>query len=125
MDNFDLKKYLVENRTPIQEGDFETTARILMTSALALVAFSPLIVNGMESLKDVIKSNFQEWKRNKEVQKISSKLQQDPEIQEFLNLPPDQQKGKWRKLVASKLTDEELKHLRSISRQMVKNKNNE
>ena len=75
--------------------------------------------NEAENLKDVIKSNFKEWKNNRQVQKIVSKLQQDPEIQEFLNLPPDQQKGKWRKLVASKLTDEELRHLRSISRQMV------
>ena len=96
MDDFDLKKYLVENRTPIQEVDFDTTAKMLMTSALAIVAFSPLIVAGMENLKDVIKSNFKEWKSNRQVQKIASKLQQDPEIQEFLNLPPDQQKGKWR-----------------------------
>ena len=120
MDKFDLKKFLVENRTAIQEVDFDTTAKSLMTFGLAIVAFSPLIVMGMENLKDVIKSNFKEWKSNRQVQKIASRLQQDPEIQEFLNLSPDQQKGKWRKLVASKLTDEELRHLRSISRQMVK-----
>lgn len=65
------------------------------------------------------KEMYDAWKRDKIVNKIVARLNTDEEIQGFLQLKASQQRGKWRDLVASKLTPAEIKHLNSISRDRV------
>lgn len=48
------------------------------------------------------------------------RLNQDPEVMEFLKLPQSQQRGKWQALLSSKLTDKEKQHMNSMSRDRVK-----
>ena len=67
-----------------------------------------------------IKDWWNEWKKDRKVNKILDKLKDDPEIVQFLNLPNYQQKGKWQKLIKTKLKDDELDLLTSISRDRVK-----
>ena len=98
----------------------------LMILSLGITAFSPLIASGILNFKDAIasvKSKFDQWKRNKQVEKIAIRLQGDPEIQKFLSLSKNQQKGKWRQLILSKLTDAEQKYLYSITKSKIHNPN--
>jgi hypothetical protein len=67
-----------------------------------------------------IKDWWNNWRRDRQVNKILDKLKDDPEILQFLELPTAQQRGKWQKLIATKLTDDEQKYLMSISRDRVK-----
>jgi len=65
------------------------------------------------------KEMYDMWKRDKIVNKVVARLNADEEIQDFLKLKDSQQRGKWRDLVASKLSPAEIKHLNSISRDRV------
>ena len=57
--------------------------------------------------------------RDKIVSAAIERLNQDPEVMEFLKLPQSQQRGKWQALLLTKLTDREMKHMNSISRYRV------
>ncbi len=63
---------------------------------------------------------IRDWKKDRIVSAAVERLNQDHEVIEFLQLPGTQQRGKWQKLIASKLNDKELKHINSISRYKVK-----
>jgi hypothetical protein len=60
------------------------------------------------------------WKKDRRVNKILDKLKDDAEIQQFLELPLNQQEGKWQKLIYNKLDKSELDLLTTISRDRVK-----
>jgi len=62
---------------------------------------------------------FSDWKRDRIVSAAVERLNKDPEIQDFFSLPGSKQRGKWKELIASKLTDKEMKHINSISRYRV------
>lgn len=57
------------------------------------------------------------WK-NRKVKKIAKRLSEDTEVKAFLDQPKSKQKG-WKKLIETKLSDEEKKYLHSISRDNV------
>jgi hypothetical protein len=63
---------------------------------------------------------IRDWRRDRIVSGAIDKLSKDPEIVEFLKLPWNKQRGKWQALVSTKLTDKEMKHINSISRDRVK-----
>jgi hypothetical protein len=62
------------------------------------------------------KDQYKKWQSDKAVTKIVSRLQDDDDIKEFLLLPRTKQRGEWQKLIASKLTDSELKYLKKINK---------
>ena len=63
---------------------------------------------------------WNEWRKDRKVNKILDKLKGDPEIMQFLDLPANKQKGNWQKLIKTKLKDDEMDLLTSISRDRVK-----
>lgn len=96
-----------------------------------LLSTSPLIIgsllgiashSGLDDIKSP-KDLYNDWKKDKIVNKAIERLNADHEIQEFLKLKPSQQKGKWKTLVSSKLSDSEIKHLNIIYRDRVKRGN--
>jgi len=60
------------------------------------------------------------WKKDRRVNKILDRLKDDVEIQQFFELSPKQQEGKWQKLIYTKLDKSELDLLTTISRDRVK-----
>ena len=62
---------------------------------------------------------FRDWKRDRIVSKIVERLNKDPEVIAFLNMPAAQQRGKWKELIAKKLDSKELKYINSVSRDRV------
>jgi hypothetical protein len=69
---------------------------------------------------DDLKMWWKEHKRDKAVETILDKLKDDQEVIEFLQLPKAKQEGQWKKLIAPKLTADELKYINSVSRDRVK-----
>jgi hypothetical protein len=61
-----------------------------------------------------------DWKRDRVVSAAVERLSQDPDVIAFLQLPHSQQRGKWKDLLTTKLTDKEMKYINSISRYRVK-----
>lgn len=98
------------------------TGVILMLQAAMLGGQIAMLVNkegGFHPIDD-LKNWWREHKRDKAVQSMIDKLKDDPDVIEFLQLPNTQQRGKWQKLIASKLDSEELKYINSISRDRIK-----
>ncbi len=65
---------------------------------------------------DDLKAWWAKRKKDKAVQSIIDKLKGDPDVIAFMNLKDSAQRGKWYKLIAPKLNDEEQKYLNSITR---------
>jgi hypothetical protein len=65
---------------------------------------------------DAIKKWWNEIKTDRAIKSISNKIKTDPDIIEFLKLSPSQQRGKFRTLVASKLSGDELAYLNKINK---------
>jgi hypothetical protein len=65
---------------------------------------------------DAIKKWWNEIKTDRAIKSISNKIKTDPDIIEFLKLSPSQQRGKFRALVASKLSGDELAYLNKINK---------
>jgi hypothetical protein len=94
---------------------------MLLMQSTALLAVAMAKSNQYSGGDDIsIKDWWNEWKKDRKVNKILDKLKDDPEIVQFLNLPSYQQKGKWQKLIKTKLKDDELDLLNNISRDRVK-----
>lgn len=53
---------------------------------------------------------------SKKAKKIVERLAQDPEIQAFLKQSESKQRGKWRKLLETKLDENEIKYLKRIAK---------
>ena len=65
---------------------------------------------------DSIKKWWKDRKDDKAVKSIIAKIKSDPELIAFFKLSQNQQKGKFRKLVATKLSGEELQYLNRINK---------
>lgn len=50
----------------------------------------------------------------KQMQPIIDRLKEDEDIINFFKVPESDQRGKWRKLIATKLTNDELKFVNKI-----------
>jgi len=70
-----------------------------------------------KSLVQQVKDWWKSKKDNKAMTKIADRLKDDPEVQSFINKP---NKRGWQKMLASKLTPEEQKYVRSIYRSRFK-----
>ena len=68
-----------------------------------------------ENIKENIKYIKSVWE-DKKAQKIIKKLAEDPEIKEFFELSRYKQKGKWIELLKSKLTEDEYKYIKYITK---------
>lgn len=65
---------------------------------------------------DSIKKWWKDRKDDKAIKSIISKIKSDPEMIAFFKMSQNQQKGKFRKLIASKLSGEELQYLNRINK---------
>jgi hypothetical protein len=65
---------------------------------------------------DSIKQWWKDKKDDKAVKSIIAKIKSDPEMIEFFKLSQNQQKGKFRKLIATKLSGDEIQYLNRINK---------
>jgi hypothetical protein len=120
----DNKKYFDVIEESLNEDAFTSTLLILQAAMvggqIALLANKVSdhggSLNPIENLKDW----WNQHKKDKAVQSIITKLKDDQDVIEFLQLPRSKQEGQWKKLIAPKLNADELKYINSISRDRVK-----
>jgi hypothetical protein len=111
--------YLKESTEVLNED--AATILILLQSAMLAGQIGLFATAGSGSHPiDDLKMWWAEHKRDSAVNTILGKLKDDPEVINFLNLPANQQEGKWKKLIEPKLSANEIKYLNSISRDRVK-----
>jgi hypothetical protein len=118
-----FEEFLNEQEEMLNEDGSSIAMSLMLlmqsTATLALVmAKSGAFSGGGSDFS--IKSWWEEYRRDKKVNKILDKLKNDPEITAFLQLPDRQQRGKWQKLIEPKLNKDEIEYLNSISRERVK-----
>ena len=116
-----FESFLNEQEEMINE-DASSIAMLLMQSTTTMLALALAKIGGFIGGGDDIslKQWWNDWRRDRKVNKILDRLKDDPEILQFLNLPDSQQRGKWQKLLSSKLNKDEIEYLNSISRNRVK-----
>ena len=110
------------NESTINESDTVLGA-ILLLQAAAFVGHIAMTSNKYgDSMNPItgLKDWWETQKRNIAVNSILAKLKDDPEVISFLNLPSNKQEGQWRKFIEPKLTADEVKYLKSISRDRVR-----
>jgi hypothetical protein len=94
---------------------------ILLLQAAAVGGQFAMLANKVDFHPiDDLKDWWNDHKRDSAVNKILAKLKDDSEVIDFLNLPKNQQEGKWKKLIEPKLSVDEIKYLNSVSRDRVK-----
>jgi len=112
----------------LNEGVLNEDATSILPSLMLLMQSTALLAVAMAksgafdggSSDGGIMDWWNEWRKDRKVNKILDKLKDDPEIMQFLDLPANKQKGNWQKLIKTKLKDDELNLLTSISRDRVK-----
>ena len=110
--------YLKESEEFINE---DALTMILLLQAAAVGGQFYMLANKYDFHPiDDLKRWWADHKRDTAVNSILAKLKNDSEVIDFLNLPANQQEGKWKKLIEPKLSAEELKYLNSVSRDRVK-----
>ena len=60
------------------------------------------------------------WIKDKKAVKIAEKLAKDPEVVAFLDQPKSKQQRGWRKLLQSKLSEDEFEYITRITKDLVK-----
>lgn len=70
------------------------------------------IASGIRNIKNM----WARYKDKKQMQPIIDRLKNDKDIKVFLSLPAAKQRGKWRKLINSKLKDSEKSYLNRITK---------
>lgn len=68
-----------------------------------------------------LKAWWNKRKSDKALKSIIDKIKDDEDVVEFMKLTPAQQRGKFRSLIATKLTGDELEYLNKINRSHFKN----
>lgn len=100
--------------------DINLITTVMLLGQATIVAATVMARAGYDTPDERLSDWWKKWKKDRRVNKILDKLKDDPEIQQFLALPLNQQEGKWKKLIINKLDKEELDLLTSISRDRVK-----
>jgi hypothetical protein len=101
--------------------DSSTAFLILMNAAIinglliGQMAASGSGGDGFTPIKD-LKAWWQKRKSDKALKSIIDKIKDDEDVIKFMKLTPSQQRGKFRSLIATKLTDDELEYLNKINR---------
>jgi hypothetical protein len=113
-----VNESLNESVEPINE---DAMTAILMFQAAVVGGQIAMLANKVDfhPIED-LKIWWKEHWRDKAVQSILNKLKDDQDVIEFLQLPRAKQEGQWKKLIAPKLTADELKYINSVSRDRVK-----
>jgi len=113
--------------TVVEEGILNEDSSSIATSIMLLMQSTATLALVMAKAGEWsggdeggIKDWWNQWKKDRKVNKILDRIKDDPEIIQFLNLPLNQQKGKWQKLITTKLKSDEMDLLKSISRDRVK-----
>jgi len=118
-DNKKFFNIIRESVEPINEDGFTTT--ILILNAAMVGGQIAMLANRVDFHPiDDLKIWWKEHWRDKAVQSILDKLKDDPDVIEFLQLPRAKQEGQWKKLIAPKLSADEIKYINSLSRDRVK-----
>jgi len=113
------EEFLNENSEETLNEDAMTA--IILLQAAAIGGQIALLANRLDFHPvDDLKMWWKEHWRDRAVQSIISKLKDDQDVIEFLQMPRAKQEGQWRKLIAPKLNADELKYINSISRDRVK-----
>jgi hypothetical protein len=109
----DLTGYSVVNESALDIVNiFIMIAQLVFTGASVKAA---LDAKGIGPI-DAIKQWWNDIKTDTAIKSIANKIKNDREIIAFLKLSPSQQRGKFRKLVASKLSAEEMAYLNKINK---------
>lgn len=106
--------------TEMLNEDANLIISVLMLGQATVLAATVFARAGVRTPDEKLSDWWNKWKKDRRVNKILDKLNIDPEVQQFLSLPPNQQKGKWQELIYNKLDKSELDLLTSISRDRVK-----
>ena len=72
--------------------------------------------SGGETPYTILKS----WIKDKKAVKIAEKLAKDPDVVAFLEQPKSKQQRGWRKLLQSKLSEDEFEYITRITKDLVK-----
>jgi hypothetical protein len=100
--------------------DLSTGLVILLSAASVVGAIKGHIaaVGGVDDFTPIkdLKAWWQERKSDKALKSIINKIKDDEDVVEFMKLTPAQQRGKFRSLIATKLSDNELEYLNKINR---------
>jgi hypothetical protein len=93
------------------------------SSPYAIIGIGIFIAAGFASLYaadsgyfDRLSKWWNKWRLDRKINKIVERLRDDQDILDFLQLSASKQKGKWEKLLSSKLNDEEERYLKSINK---------
>jgi hypothetical protein len=118
-----FEDFVNESVEPINEDAFTSTLLILQAAMVGgQIALLANKVGDTSSMNPI--TNLKEWwnqhKKDKAVQSILDKLKDDQDVIEFLQLPRAKQEGQWKKLIAPKLSADEIKYINSVSRDRVK-----
>jgi hypothetical protein len=65
---------------------------------------------------------IKQWYEDKKLSKIVDRLKSDPDIKQFFSQSHKKQQSGWRDLLKSKLSDDEIKYIRRITKDSIKNK---
>lgn len=116
----DRKKFFDIIRESVETVNEGLTTAILLLQAAMVGGQIAMLANKVDFHPiDDLKDWWNQHKKDKAVQSILTKLKDDKQVIEFLQLPANKQEGQWKKLIAPKLNAEETKYLNSISRDRV------
>ena len=116
---------------PIKEGLLKEDIATQLIFSLILIAQAAMIGGSLAKMSSVgsgynlgpidsIKKWWNDKKTDNTVKSIVNKIKTDPELIDFLKLPASQQRGKFRNMVATKLSSDELKYLNRINKSDVR-----
>ena len=116
---------------PIKEGLLKEDIATQLIFSLILIAQAAMIGGSLAKMSsigsgynlgpiDSIKKWWNDKKTDNVVKSIVNKIKTDPELIDFLKLPASQQRGKFRNMVATKLSSDELKYLNRINKSDVR-----
>ena len=113
--------YTQENEESINESGELASVLAIICSCVAFILQTYTVT---ELIKDdnplsLFKKEIKNWWYDKKAKKIIKRLIDDDDIKDFFNQPRYKQERGWRKLLTSKLSDDELKYLTHITKRDV------
>lgn len=117
-------KSLTEYMNESLLGVLASTGAALALGTISVSYLIPLIINFIygEDCLYYPHEMIKKWLEDKKLAKIVDRLKADPDIKRFLSQPYRKQESGWRDLLKSKLSDDEIKYIRRITKNLIKNK---
>lgn len=121
MKHFKLfENFVAESEAETINEDSASMLYAILTAAnaTAMISYALHSAGGGDPITPIqdLKNWWAKRKKDKAVQSIVDKLKDDPDVATFMSLSSSAQRGKWYKLIEPKLSDEEKKYLRSITK---------